>query len=235
MAELLPLLNGDTATVTGRTMQENLHNFASPDDNVIKTLAAPFSAMGGLAVLYGNLAPQSAITKPAAIDPQMHAFSGPARVFDSEQEANEAILDKRIRPGDVIVIRYEGPKGGPGMPEMFKAMKLLNGMGMAKEVALVTDGRFSGTNNGCFVGHISPEAMEGGPIALVKDGDVINIDVSAKEISFKVSEENLAQRRKVWQKPAPRVTKGYLKIYSRLASSAAKGAIITVDDLDSLS
>ncbi|MFN2353344.1 MAG: dihydroxy-acid dehydratase [Desulfopila sp.] len=189
-------------------------------------------------MLYGNLAPQSAITKPAAIDPQMLVFSGPARVFDSEQDANQAILDKRIRPGDVIVIRYEGPKGGPGMPEMFKAMKLLNGMGMAKEVALVTDGRFSGTNNGCFVGHISPEAMEGGPIALIRDGDEIHIDISAKEISVKMSEKILGERRKAWQKPAPRVTRvtrGYLKIYSRLASSAAKGAVITVDDLDSLS
>ena len=188
MAELLPILNADTLTVTGRTMGDNLKGSQSPDNDVIKTFTQPFSATGGLAVLYGNLAPQSAITKPAAIDPEMLTFRGPARVFDSEQAANDAILAGHIQPGDVVVIRYEGPKGGPGMPEMFKAMKLLHGLGLGKTVALVTDGRFSGTNNGCFIGHISPEAMEGGPIALVEEDDMINIDIPGKLLTIEVDE-----------------------------------------------
>lgn len=230
MAELLPLLNGDVPTVTGASLAENVAPYRSPDNEVIKTLQNPFSAFGGLAVLRGNLAPDSAITKPAAIDPEMHTFSGPARVFNSEQEANEAIMQGQVSAGDVVVIRYEGPKGGPGMPEMFKAMKLLHGLGMGKTVALVTDGRFSGTNNGCFVGHISPEAMAGGPLALVENGDEIVIDIGAKEISLRVDGAILAKRRGRWQKPAPRVISGYLKIYSRLASSAATGAVLALDD-----
>ena len=229
MAELLPILNGDAMTVTGRTMAENLAGLSSPDDDVIKTLAKPFSKTGGLAVLYGNLAPESAITKPAAIAPEMLAFRGPARVFDSEQAANEAILAGRIQAGDVVVIRYEGPKGGPGMPEMFKAMKLLHGLGLGKTVALVTDGRFSGTNNGCFIGHISPEAMEGGPIALVEEGDTIAIDIPGKSLTVEVDETTLNERRTRWQRPPARVTSGYLNLYSHLASSAAKGAVLVLD------
>ena len=231
MAELRPILNADVMTVTGHTIGDNLNGHASPDNEVIKTFTQPFSATGGLAVLYGNLAPESAITKPAAIAPEMLTFRGPARVFDSEQAANDAILAGQIQPGDVVVIRYEGPKGGPGMPEMFKAMKLLHGLGMGKTVALVTDGRFSGTNNGCFIGHISPEAMEGGPIALVEQGDMINIDIPDKLLSVEVDEATLAQRRKGWQQPPSRVTGGYLELYSRLASSAARGAIVSADTL----
>lgn len=226
MGELISLMEADVPTVTGRTMAENLRGISSPDDAVIKTLAAPFSRAGGLAVLHGNLAPESAVTKPAAIDPAMLTFQGKARVFNSEQDANEAVMKGIIQDGDVIVIRYEGPKGGPGMPEMFKAMKLLHGMGMAKKVALVTDGRFSGTNNGCFIGHISPEAMEGGPIALVEDGDVISIDIPGKRLEVQVSPEAMEIRRKAWVQPAPRISQGYLNLYSRLASSAATGAII---------
>ena len=157
----------------------------------------------------------------------MLTFQGKARVFNSEQEANTAILKEEIKEGDVIVIRYEGPKGGPGMPEMFKAMKLLHGMGMAKKVALVTDGRFSGTNNGCFIGHISPEAMEGGPIAMVEDGDMITIDIPGKCIDVNISPEEMKSRTKEWVRPEPRVAGGYLNLYSRLASSAATGAIIS--------
>lgn len=156
----------------------------------------------------------------------MLTFSGPARVFDSEQAANTAILGGTILPGDVVVIRYEGPKGGPGMPEMFKAMKLIHGLGLSDRVALVTDGRFSGTNNGCCIGHISPEAMEGGPIGLVKDGDIIDIDIPGKRLALRVSEDELAERRRLWSPPEPRVTEGYLYLYSRLAESADKGAII---------
>jgi dihydroxy-acid dehydratase len=228
MAELLPILNTDVPTITGKTMGENLNGYRSPDDDVIKTFERPFSQTGGLAVLYGNLAPDAAITKPAAIAPEMLQFKGPARVFDSEQAANEAILAGKIEIGDVVVIRYEGPKGGPGMPEMFKAMKLLKGLGLGKKVALVTDGRFSGTNNGCFIGHISPEAMEGGPIALVENGDQIEIDIPGKSITVSVGEDILEQRKAAWKCPPKRVSGGYLDIYCHLASSASKGAIISV-------
>ncbi|MBW1818924.1 MAG: dihydroxy-acid dehydratase [Deltaproteobacteria bacterium] len=226
MAELLPLLHGDVLTVTGKTMAQNLANASSPDNEVIKTLASPFSTSGGLAILRGSLAPDSAATKPAAIDSSMWTFQGPARVFDSEELANQAIMDGVVKPGDVVVIRYEGPKGGPGMPEMFKAMKLIHGLGMGKEVALVTDGRFSGTNNGCFVGHISPEAQEGGPIALVRDNDMIKIDIPLKRLDIEVNAEELRRRYEAWRAPPPRVRKGYLFLYSQLAQSADKGAII---------
>jgi len=227
MGELISIMETDIPTVTGRSMGENLKGFSSPDNEVIKTLKNPFSRTGGLGVLWGNLAPDSAVTKPAAIDPSMLTFQGKARVFNSEQEANTAILKETIKQGDVIVIRYEGPKGGPGMPEMFKAMKLLHGMGMAKKVALVTDGRFSGTNNGCFIGHISPEAMEGGPIAMVEDGDLITIDIPGKRLDVNISPEEMKTRTMEWVKPEPRVAHGYLNLYSRLASSAATGAIIS--------
>ena len=226
MSEILPLLHGDCLTVTGRSLAEELKGVASPDNEVVKTFASPFSKSGGLAVLRGSLAPDSAVTKPAAIDPSMWKFTGPAVVFDSEEQANQAILAGKVKSGDVVVIRFEGPKGGPGMPEMFKAMKLLNGLGLAKEVALVTDGRFSGTNNGCFVGHISPEASEGGPIALVQDGDLIEIDIPGKLLEIKVDAEELARRRHGWSPPPPRVTRGHLYVYSRLAQSADKGAVI---------
>lgn len=226
MNEIASLLHKDEMTVTGRTIGDNIHGHASPDNEVIKTFANPFSTCGGLAVLHGNLAPDSAVTKPAAIRSDMLTFSGPARIFDSEAEANQAIMANAVQPGDVVVIRYEGPKGGPGMPEMFKAMKLLHGLGLSDKVALVTDGRFSGTNNGCFIGHISPEAMEGGPIALVADGDIIAIDIPGKSLELEVAEDELGRRRMQWQPPPPRVTSGYLYLYSRLAESADKGAII---------
>ena len=228
MAELLPMLHSDTMTVTGQTIETNLVGYHSPNNEVIKTCAEPFDAEGGLAVLYGNLAPESAISKPAAIAKEMRQFSGPARVFDSEKAANEAIMANKITAGDVVVIRYEGPKGGPGMPEMFKAMKVLNGLGLGKRVAVVTDGRFSGTNNGCFVGHISPEAAEGGPIALVEDNDLITIDIPNKTLTVEVNEETLNKRRGRWRRPESRVTGGYLKLYSQLASSASKGAVLSI-------
>jgi len=150
-------------------------------------------------------------------------------VFDSEEEAEKAILDKQIEEGDVVVIRYEGPKGGPGMREMYKAMKYLYGLGLAKKTALVTDGRFSGTNNGCFVGHISPEAAEGGPIAIVRDGDRIEIDIKARRLQLHVSDDEIAARLKTWRPPEPKIKRGYLALYARLASSAAEGAVIKND------
>ncbi len=226
LGELTPLLHTSALTVTGRSLGDNIAGKTSPDDEVIKTMARPFSTSGGLAVLFGTLAPDSAVTKPAAIRDDMQAFTGPARVFESEAAANEAIMAGQVQPGEVVVIRYEGPKGGPGMPEMFKAMKLLHGLGLSDRVALVTDGRFSGTNNGCFIGHISPEAMEGGPIALVEEGDIIAIDIPGKTLDLQVAASELERRRAAWHPPPPRVSKGYLYLYARLAASADKGAII---------
>jgi dihydroxy-acid dehydratase len=226
MREILPLLHGDAMTVSGKTVAENVANAEARDRNIIKSAADPWSKEGGLAVLRGNLAPNTAITKPGAIDPDMHTFTGKARCFDYEEAANQAILDGKVQPGEVVVIRYEGPKGGPGMREMYSAMKLLYGRGLALETALVTDGRFSGTNNGCFVGHISPEAAEGGPIAVVEDGDPITIDIPKRSVQLDVSNEEIERRLSRWQRPEPKFKKGYLALYSRLAESADKGAII---------
>ncbi|MEW6664222.1 MAG: dihydroxy-acid dehydratase [Thermodesulfobacteriota bacterium] len=224
-----PMLHLGVMTCTGRTMKENLEGFRyrfPMNKEVIRTLEEPFGFSGGLAVLRGNLAPKTGISKPAAIDPSVRQFTGTAVVFDSEKEAERAIIDGKIKAGDVVVIRYEGPKGGPGMVEMYRALKYLSGMGLAKSTAVVTGGRFSGTNNGCFVGHISPEAAEGGPLAIVRNGDKISIDVIDCTLSLHVSDEEIAERLKAWRPPAPRVTKGYLNIYSKLASSAHEGAIV---------
>jgi len=232
MQEIKSLLHLECRTVTGATMGENLEQFRGKfpvNREVIKTMSEPFNALKGLAILKGNLAPDTAVTKPAAIDPSMWTFTGIARVFDSEELAEAAILAGKIKEGDVVVIRYEGPKGGPGMREMYKAMKYIYGMGLAKKTALITDGRFSGTNNGCFVGHISPEAAEGGPLAVVVDGDTITIDIPGKVLQLHVSEEEIASRLKTWKRPAPKFTKGYLGLYTKLASSAASGAILRME------
>lgn len=226
MAELLPLLHGSNRTVSCQTLEESIDGYFSPNDHVIKTFDRPFSEHGGLAVLKGTLAPESSVTKPAAIDPSMWRFKGPARVFNSEEEANQEILAGQVCLGEVVVIRYEGPRGGPGMPEMFKAMKLLKGLGMEKETALVTDGRFSGTNSGCFVGHVAPEAQEGGPIALVRDGDIIEIDVSLRKIDLWVDAMELHNRKRKWSPPKSRIKSGYLYRYSQMVESANKGALI---------
>lgn len=226
MKEVLPLLHDDTLTVTGRTIGENVAHAEVKDPSIIKTVANPWAREGGLAVLRGNLAPDTGVTKPAAIAPEMHEFTGRARCFNSEEEADQSILNGRVREGEVIVIRYEGPKGGPGMREMAKPMKLLYGRGLALGTALVTDGRFSGTNNGCFVGHVSPEAAEGGPIAVVQDGDLITIDIPNRSLHVHLSEEQIKGRLAGWQRPEPKFKNGYLALYSRLAQSADKGAII---------
>ena len=228
LKEILPLMHGEAMTVTGKSVGRNLAGVPDGDRAIIRPLAQPWSASGGLAVLQGNLAPDTAITKPGAVHPDMHAFRGPARCFDREEDANQAIIDGAIREGEVIVIRYEGPKGGPGMREMAWAMKLLTGRGLALKTAVVTDGRFSGTNNGCFVGHVSPEAMEGGTIALVRDGDMIAIDIPSRSLTLEVDAAELAARRAAWVKPEPRVKSGYLAVYSHLASSAAKGGVLKV-------
>jgi dihydroxy-acid dehydratase len=229
MDRLRSILHMDAMTCTGQSMKENIDTFQyrfSEKNEVIATMDQPFATSGGLAVIRGNLAPKTGISKPAAIDPSVRQFTGTAVVFDSEEEANQAILDGKIKEGNVVVIRYEGPKGGPGMVEMYRALKYLYGMGLNTSTAVVTDGRFSGTNNGCFVGHISPEASEGGPIAIVENGDKISIDVINGTIHLHVSDDEIERRLKNWQEPEPKVKKGYLSLYSRLASSADEGAVI---------
>jgi len=226
MKEILPLLHGDALTVTGKTVAENVAPAQVADRGIIRTLADPWSKEGGLAVLRGNLAPNTAVTKPAAIVPEMRVFKGRARCFDSEESANQSILEGQVQEGEVVVIRYEGPKGGPGMREMYIAMKLLYGRGLALKTALITDGRFSGTNNGCFVGHISPEAAEGGPLAIVQDGDLVTIDIPARNLELHVSDEEIKARLAKWTKPEPKFKKGWLALYCQLAESADKGAIL---------
>lgn len=230
MGMLRPLLDLSVVTCTGKTLGENLeeYRFQYPENReIIRPLENPFSPKGGVAVLRGTLAPRTGVTKPGAFDPSLYHFQGRARVFDGEEAADQAILAGEIKPGDVLVIRYEGPRGGPGMREMYKAMKLLYGMGLGRSTAVVTDGRFSGTNNGCFVGHISPEAAEGGPIALVEDGDEILIDVNEGRLDLLVSPEELERRRAVWTPPArPEVPQGWLRLYAAAATSADRGAVL---------
>ncbi len=232
--EMQPIISTDEMTVTANTVLENIKNhiYQYPQDSkIIKTMADPFGYQGGVAVLRGNLAPDSGITKPGAFDESLHHFIGEAICFDSEEEAEEAILKGTIRDGHVVVIRYEGPKGGPGMREMYKAMKYLYGRGLSKTTALITDGRFSGTNNGCFVGHISPEAAEGGAIAIVKNGDKIEIDVEKRSINLLVSDEEIKNRLKEWKRPEPKFKRGYLGLYCKIAASGSEGAIMQYDKL----
>ncbi len=235
MENLSSLLETDVMTVTAHTLAENIadHKYTYPATGLVNhTLDDPFGFSGGVAVLRGNLAPDTGITKPGAFDKSLHHFEGEAICFNSEEEAEEAILAGKVREGHVVVIRYEGPKGGPGMREMFKAMKYLYGRGLALTTALITDGRFSGTNNGCFVGHISPEAAEGGTIALVEDGDRIVIDIESRSLNVLVSDEVLAERRKNWVRPEPKFKKGWLGLYCRLAASGAQGGIMDLSKLD---
>jgi len=226
MREIQDLLHEDALTVTGENVATNLSDGTGGDPAIIRPRSNPWSHQGGLAILSGNLAPDSAITKPAAIHPDMLRFVGQARCFDTEEAANQAVIEGKIKPGDIVVIRYEGPKGGPGMREMTSAMKLLYGRGLALKTAVVTDGRFSGTNNGCFVGHVSPEAAEGGPIAAVRNGDTITIDITKRKLHLDVSENELKARLSAWQRPPGKITKGYLGLYAKLASSAAEGAVL---------
>lgn len=229
MQNLGGLLDTSVMTVTGKTLQENLDAYVyeyPEDSSIIKTVEAPFSRTGGVAVLHGNLCPNTAVSKPGAIVPAMHRFVGKAKCYNSEEDAEEAILSGKIAAGDVVVIRYEGPKGGPGMREMFKAMKYIYGVGLAEKTALITDGRFSGTNNGCFVGHISPEAAEGGPLAIVQDGDEILIDVDEGRLELHVSDEEIAERYKTLKMPEKRIPNGYLRLYAKTATSADRGAVM---------
>lgn len=225
MKHLLPLLDTSAVTCMGVGWDVILKDVPFVENEMIRPLKSPWHAWGSLAVLRGNLAPDTAVTKPTAIHPDMLSFRGRAICFDSEEEAAQAVADGKIEEGMVVVIRYEGPKGGPGMREMVRIMKLLYGRNLALSTAVVTDGRFSGTNNGCFVGHISPEASEGGPIALVQDGDMITIDIPNGRLDVEVSDEILAERRRAWRKPVCR-SKGYLHRFALQAESADKGAIL---------
>ncbi|MCU6753748.1 dihydroxy-acid dehydratase [Bovifimicola ammoniilytica] len=220
------LLNTDLMTVTGKTVGENIKNVVNKDTNVIRPIDNPYSEVGGIAVLRGNLAPDSCVVKRSAVVPEMLKHEGPARVFDCEEDAIAAIKGGKIVEGDVVVIRYEGPKGGPGMREMLNPTSAIAGMGLGSSVALITDGRFSGASRGASIGHVSPEAAVGGPIALVEEGDIIKIDINANKITLDVSDEVLADRKAKWQPREPKVTTGYLARYASLVTSANTGAIL---------
>ena len=222
------LLDTSCMTVTGKTIEENLEGVVNLDEELIRPIENPYSQNGGIAVLKGNLAADGCVVKQSAVAPEMMVHEGPARVFDSEEEAIEAIYNRKINPGDVVVIRYEGPRGGPGMREMLNPTSAICGMGLGESVALITDGRFSGATRGAAIGHVSPEAADGGTIALVEEGDLISIDIPACKIELKVADEVLAQRRARWTAPEPKVKTGYLARYAKLVSSADKGAILRV-------
>ncbi len=222
------LLNTDCMTVTGKTVGENIKNCINRDPEVIRPIENPYSEVGGIAVLRGNLAPDSAVVKRSAVVPEMLQHEGPARVFDCEEDAIDAIKGGKIVAGDVVVIRYEGPKGGPGMREMLNPTSAIAGMGLGSSVALITDGRFSGASRGASIGHVSPEAAVGGPIALIEEGDIIAIDIPANTINVKVSDEVLAERKLKWQPREPKVTTGYLARYASLVTSGNRGAVLEI-------
>ena len=222
------LLNLDCMTVTGKTVGENIKDCENKNPEVIRPIDNPYSQTGGIAILRGNLAPDSAVVKRSAVAPEMLKHEGPARVFDCEEDAIDAIKSGRIKEGDVVVIRYEGPKGGPGMREMLNPTSAIAGMGLGSTVALITDGRFSGASRGASIGHVSPEAAMGGPIALVEEGDIISIDIDSHQLNLLVSDEELAARKAKWQPREPKVTTGYLARYASLVTSADKGAVLQV-------
>ena len=223
------MIHGDCKTVTGKTVAENVARAVNRNPEVIRPLDNPYTKTGGLAVLFGNLAPNGAIVKRSAVKPEMLVNTGTAKCFDSEEEAIAAIYAGKIVPGDIVVIRYEGPAGGPGMREMLSPTSAIVGMKLDTTVALLTDGRFSGATRGAAIGHVSPEAVEGGPIAFVQDGDIISIDIDKCQINFKVSEEELAKRKENWTPLEPKVKTGYLRRYSKMVSSAIQGAVMLDD------
>ncbi len=220
------LLDTSVMTCTGKTMAENIAYARNLDESIIRPISNPYSATGGIAVLKGNLAPDGCVVKRSAVAPEMMTHTGPARVFDSEDDAIRAIYAREIKPGDVVVIRYEGPKGGPGMREMLNPTSAICGMGLGESVALITDGRFSGATRGASIGHVSPEAAAGGNIALVREGDIISINIPECVIRLEVSDEELAKRRAEWVCPEPKIKTGYLARYAKLVSSADRGAIL---------
>ncbi len=221
-------IHPERMTITGKTMGELVENHHITNPEVIRTKDNPYSPIGGLSVLYGNIAPEGSVIKVGAVDPSIQTFTGEAIVFNSQDEAQEAIDDGTVQAGHVVVIRYEGPKGGPGMPEMLAPTSAIMGRGLGKEVALITDGRFSGASRGISIGHISPEAAEGGPIALVENGDVIEIDLPSRTMNLKVSDEELAERRTNLQPFEPKIKKGWLARYSQLVTNASKGGVMSI-------
>ena len=222
----LGLLHTECMTATGKTVGENIKGCVNKNPEIIRPVENPYSKTGGIAVLKGNLAPDTAVVKRSAVVPEMQVHEGPARVFDCEEDAIEAIRGGKIVAGDVVVIRYEGPKGGPGMREMLNPTSAIAGMGLGSSVALITAGRFSGASRGASIGHVSPEAAEGGPIALVEEGDLIRINIPEHKLELAVSDEELARRKAAWTPREPKVTTGYLKRYAKMVSSANKGAIL---------
>lgn len=220
------VLHTECKSVTGKTIGENIANAQIKRADVIHSIENPYRKTGGIAILRGNIAQDGAVVKASAVDDAMQQHSGPARVFNSEDEAIAALIAKKIVKGDVVVIRYEGPKGGPGMREMLNPTAVIAGMGLDKDVALLTDGRFSGASRGAAIGHISPECAEGGNLALIEEGDIIDIDIPNRKLSVRISEEQLAVRRQKWVKPAPRVTGGYLARYAKMVGSASTGAVL---------
>lgn len=222
------LLNTDIITCTGKTVGENIANAVNKDPEVIRPVENPYSETGGIAVLKGNIAPDSCVVKRSAVVPEMMVHEGPARVFDCEEDAIDAIKGGKIVAGDVVVIRYEGPKGGPGMREMLNPTSAIAGMGLGSSVALITDGRFSGASRGASIGHVSPEAAVGGPIAFIEEGDIIAIDIPANTINVKVSDEVLAERKAKWQPREPKVTTGYLARYASMVTSGNRGAVLEI-------
>ena len=222
----LGLLKTDIITCTGKTIAENISGAINKNPELIRPVENPYSKTGGIAVLKGNLAPDSCVVKRSAVAPEMLRHTGPAKVFDCEEDAMAAINDGKIVAGDIVVIRYEGPKGGPGMREMLNPTSAIMGMGLGSTVALITDGRFSGATRGASIGHVSPEAAAGGPIALIKDGDIIEIDINANTINVQLSDEEFAKRRAEWKPREPKITTGYLARYASLVTSADKGAIL---------
>ena len=225
------LLYEDQITVTGKTVGENIKDVHNLNPEVIRPIDNPYMAQGGIAVLKGNIAPDTGIVKQSAVVPEMMVHEGPARVFDYEEDAIKAIKGGDIVPGDVVVIRYEGPKGGPGMREMLNPTSAIAGMGLGDSVALITDGRFSGASRGASIGHVSPEAAVGGPIALIEEGDIIKIDIPNNSLNVDVSDEELAKRKEKWQPREPKITDGYLRRYAALVTSGNRGAVLDVDQL----
>lgn len=220
------LLYTDLMTVTGKTVGENIEHVVNRNPEVIRPIDNPYSETGGIAVLKGNLAPDSGVVKRSAVVPEMMVHEGPARVFDCEEDAIAAIKGGKIVAGDVVVIRYEGPKGGPGMREMLNPTSAIAGMGLGSSVALITDGRFSGASRGASIGHVSPEAAVGGPIALVEEGDIIKINIPENTLMVDISDDEMEKRRKNWQPREPKVTSGYLRRYANMVTSGSTGAIL---------
>ena len=222
------LLHTDCMTVTGKTVGENIKDVHNLNPEVIRPIDNPYMAQGGIAVLKGNIAPDTGIVKQSAVVPEMMVHEGPARVFECEEDAITAIKGGKINHGDVVVIRYEGPKGGPGMREMLNPTSAIAGMGLGSSVALITDGRFSGASRGASIGHVSPEAAVGGPIALIEEGDIISINIPELKLEVKVSDEEMAARKAKWQPREPKITTGYLARYAAMVTSGNRGAILEV-------